>query len=40
MAAIGGAAVSISIFHSANLSKKAHPPSRISPAVNVQFGST
>ena len=36
----GGIAVAFFFFHPPNLSKKAHPASRISPAVNVQFGST
>jgi len=32
--------MSLLFFHSPNLSKKAHPPSRISPAVDAKFGST
>ena len=36
----GGIAVSVIFFHPSNLSKKAHPPSRISPAVGAKFGST
>lgn len=41
MAALhGGVAVLSLIFHPPNLSKKAHLPSRINPAVGVQLGST
>ena len=36
----GGIAVSFSLFHPPNLSKKARPPNRISPAVDMQFDST
>ena len=37
---LGGVAVLSLIFHPPNLSKKAHPPRRISLVVNMQFGST